>query len=216
MASHPSFILFDLDGVLVSSREVWFRVLEEAGRRFRGRAITREEFDPTFGQGTEADQKVFELDCTPAELNQYYIDHFESFTDGLWTNPDARPVLTALRATARTLGVVTNTVSRLANRVLQVAELSDCFTTVACADQVSRPKPAPDIILHALRTLNADPAETWVVGDSKFDREAAEAAKTFFVGLGTDGDLRIEQLRELPSRVLASQDRWGLPAGNRR
>ncbi|MBL8939307.1 MAG: haloacid dehalogenase, partial [Archangium sp.] len=59
-------VLFDMDGVLVRSEEVWFRVVEAAGVRFRNRAITREEFFPTFGQGTAADIPVFGLSCTVA------------------------------------------------------------------------------------------------------------------------------------------------------
>jgi HAD superfamily hydrolase (TIGR01549 family) len=195
---HPQFILFDLDGVLVSTREVWFRVLEEAGRKFRGRPVTREEFNPTFGQGTEADQKVFDLDCTPAELNQYYVDHFERYTDGLWTNPEARPTLERLLHRGKTLAVVTNTVSTLAVRVLQAAGLADCFTAVACANEVAHPKPAPDVVLHALRLVNAEAKNAWMVGDSRYDREAARAANVFFVGLQTEGDVRIEHLSELP------------------
>jgi phosphoglycolate phosphatase/AHBA synthesis associated protein len=36
-----------------------------------------------------------------------------------------------------------------------------------------------------------------MVGDSRFDRGAAQAAGVHFVGLGLDGDARIEHLREL-------------------
>ena len=61
LARSARAILFDMDGVLVRSFEVWFRVVEEAGRRFRGRAITRGEFTPTFGQGTADDVPVFGL-----------------------------------------------------------------------------------------------------------------------------------------------------------
>lgn len=51
----PEAVLFDMDGVLVKSEEAWFRTVEAAGVRFRGRPVTRAEFGPTFGQGTAAD-----------------------------------------------------------------------------------------------------------------------------------------------------------------
>src|SRR5687767_3280690 len=69
-------VLFDLDGVLVKSEEAWFRTVEESGRRFRGRPVSREEFDPTFGQGTAADVEVFGLRCSTSELDAFYVEQF--------------------------------------------------------------------------------------------------------------------------------------------
>jgi phosphoglycolate phosphatase-like HAD superfamily hydrolase len=62
---------------------------------------------------------------------------------------------------------------------------------------VPRAKPAPDLVLHACAKLGVAPSEAWMVGDSRFDRGAAEAAGVYFVGLGLDGQARIEQLEQL-------------------
>ncbi len=48
-----------------------------------------------------------------------------------------------------------------------------------------RPKPAPDQLVAALDRLGADPAQAVMVGDSSWDREAAEAAGTAFVGVSS-------------------------------
>lgn len=40
-----------------------------------------EEFQPTFGQGTEADVRVFGLRCTPAELDRFYMEHFPRYAE---------------------------------------------------------------------------------------------------------------------------------------
>ena len=60
---------------------------------------------------------------------------------------------------------------------------------------------APDLVLHACAKLGVAPREAWMVGDSRFDRGAANAAQVRFVGLGLDGDDRVEQLAELGVRV---------------
>jgi phosphoglycolate phosphatase/AHBA synthesis associated protein len=195
--SAPRAVLFDMDGVLVRSEESWFRVVEEAGRRFRGRAITREEFAPTFGQGTAADVAGFGLNCSVAELDRFYIEAFPRFAGEMWINPDAKPVITALRQSGKKVAVVTNSVTPLAHEVLDAASLRELFEVVACADQVAHAKPAPDLVLHACRQLGVSPSEAWMVGDSRFDRGAAEAAGAFFVGLGIDGNIRLEALAEL-------------------
>lgn len=47
---------------------------------------------------------------------------------------------------------------------------------VVGADEVSRPKPAPDIVLRALELLDTDPADALMVGDAPADLASARAA----------------------------------------
>jgi phosphoglycolate phosphatase/AHBA synthesis associated protein len=197
----PRAVLFDMDGVLVRSEEIWFRLLEEAGRRFRGRPVTREEFAPTFGQGTSADCSVFGLECSPEQLDQYYVENFRRYLGGVWVDPEAAPLLDGLRAQGIRIEVVTNTVTELARSVLEKADLLQRLDGLSCADMVSKPKPAPDLIHHALEVLSVRADDAWYVGDSRFDREAAGAAGVRFVGLRIRGDARIEQLKELEALV---------------
>jgi HAD superfamily hydrolase (TIGR01549 family) len=198
----PSAILFDMDGVLVRSHEAWFRTLEEAGRRFRGRAVTRAEFDPTFGQGTRADVAQFELDCMPEELDRFYVEVFPKYAESVWTDPDAAETLSSIARRGVALALVTNTVSDLARIILKSARLEEHFPVIACADNVAHPKPAPDLLLHALQRLGVAAGEAWMVGDSRYDREAARAAGVTFVGYGIDGDWRADRLKEIQSLVL--------------
>ena len=193
----PRAVLFDMDGVLVKSEEVWFKVCEAAGVRFRGQALTREEFFPTFGQGTAADIPVFGFRCTLAELDAFYVTEFVRHLDAMWVNPEARPLLQHLAAEGVKLALVTNTVSPLAVQILERAGLSGIFTSLATADRVTHAKPSPELLQLACHELGVTPADAWMVGDSRFDRQAARAAGVFFVGLGLDGDRRIERLSDL-------------------
>jgi HAD superfamily hydrolase (TIGR01509 family) len=197
----PRAVLFDLDGVLVRTGDLWARVLEEAGRRFRGSPVTREEFEPTFGQGTAADVRVFGLSSTPAELDRFYEESFARYADALHVDPDAALLLSALRSRGVKTALVTNTVRRLALQILETAGLTELLDAYACADMVGKPKPAPDLVEKALALVGVPPSEAWFVGDSRFDREAARAAQTRFVGLGIDGDLRVERLAEMVTLV---------------
>lgn len=197
----PKALLFDMDGVLVRSEEVWFRLVEESGRLFRGSPVTRDEFAPTFGQGTKADVEAFALSCSPAELDAFYRENFARFGDATWVDPTAKDVLEGLRALGIRKAVVTNTMTSLAQEILEHAQLASLFEVVGCADQVPRAKPAPDLVHHALEGLGVEPSSAWMVGDSRYDREAARAAGVWFVGYGIDGDARIESLSELLSLV---------------
>jgi phosphoglycolate phosphatase/AHBA synthesis associated protein len=197
MNSTPRALLFDLDGVLVRSGEIWFRTLEEAGRRFRGRPVTREEFFPTFGQGTAADVVHFGFACTSEELDRFYAETFPRHGDELWVDPDAARVLEAVRERGATRALVTNTVSALTAIILGKAGLQALFESVNCAGQVPRAKPAPDLLRRALQQLGVGADEAWMIGDSRYDREAAKAAGVRFIGLHLDGDARIEALAQL-------------------
>jgi HAD superfamily hydrolase (TIGR01509 family) len=194
-------VLFDMDGVLVRSEEVWFRLVAESGVRFRGRAVTREEFSPTFGQGTRADVEVFGLACAPDELDRFYRDHFHEHSDATWVDPDAAEVLRAIRAAGLGIAVVTNTATELARRILDSASLLPLVDVVACSDQVARPKPAPDVVRHAMAQLGVLSTESVMVGDSRYDREAANAAGVRFLGYRIDGDARVESLPALRALV---------------
>ncbi|MDP1830223.1 MAG: HAD family hydrolase [Archangium sp.] len=195
----PRAVLFDMDGVLVKSEEVWFKVCEAAGVRFRGRALTREEFFPTFGQGTAADIPVFGFDCTVAELDAFYVTEFVRHLDAMWVNPEARPLLELLAGQGVKLALVTNTVSPLAVQILARAQLEGVFSSLATADRVTHAKPSPELVQLACRELGVPPDAAWMVGDSRFDRQAAQSAGVFFIGLGLDGDRRIERLADLSS-----------------
>jgi phosphoglycolate phosphatase/AHBA synthesis associated protein len=107
--------------------------------------------------------------------------------------------LEGLKSSGMGLAVVTNTVSPLAERILENARLRAFFDVLACADHVPFAKPAPDLVLHACGLLKVAATETWMVGDSRFDREAARSARAHFVGLGLEGDARIDELGELES-----------------
>ena len=194
-------VLFDMDGVLVRSEEAWFRVLEEAGRHFRGRPVTREEFAPTFGQGTAEDVRVFGLGCTAAELDAFYVEHFPRFASEVWVNPEARALLETLAARGLKRAVVTNSVLPLASALLSAAHLVALFDVLACSDLVARAKPEPDVVLYALGKLGVPASAALMVGDSRYDRGAAGAAGVRFIGLGLDGDARIERLGELLAHV---------------
>src|SRR5438105_1920850 len=138
-------VLFDLDGVLVESKEAWFLAVAEAGARFRGRPVTRAEFDPTFGQGTEADIPLFGFDCTVAQLDRFYEQAFVRHLDAVQVEPSAAPVLAELKARGLKLAVVTNSVGVVAHATLKHAGLFERFDALATADRVAKSKPAPDL-----------------------------------------------------------------------
>ena len=83
-------------------------------------------------------------------------------------------------------------------QLLEHFALDRHFDLVVGLHVVTRPKPAPDMLLHCLEHFALEAAEAVYVGDSPSDRAAAEAAGIDFVAVGRlPGEPRIATLAEL-------------------
>lgn len=84
------------------------------------------------------------------------------------------------------------------NRLEQITEkfgLRDAFQALVGADDVSRPKPAPDPTLRALQQLGCSADEAVFIGDTLADAGSAVAAGVPFVGVtsGTTSEAQLVQ-----------------------
>lgn len=187
-------VLFDLDGVLIDSRDAWYHVLCAAAKAFGHPPLPRDAFDESFGQGVEADADQFFGGMAPSELEAYFDAHFLDHARHVLVSPDAVPVMQALEMRGIRHAVVTNSTTPLAKETIRGAGLEPELV-VGASDAPE--KPEPDMLVLACERLGVAAADAWMVGDSRFDREAAAAAGVFFVGFGIDGDRRIDRLIEL-------------------
>jgi phosphoglycolate phosphatase/AHBA synthesis associated protein len=188
-------VLFDLDGVLIRSYEVWFRLMNAAAAHFGQPAISRETFQSCWGQGLQEDVRRFFPGGSVEEVEAYYDAHFMDHGEHLQVDPDAAPVIAALRERGLSLGVITNTPAALARAILGRAGLAVDF--VVGGTDVPEPKPAPDMVLRACQLARVAPAAALVVGDSSYDRAAARAAGVRFAGLQIEGGTTLARLRDV-------------------
>ena len=184
----PKAILFDLDGVLVDTYEVWFYLLNDVARRHGYSPVLREVYKTSWGQGIEVDVKLFYPRHTVPEVRSEYERYYADHLHHLRVMEGAAD---ALRALALPKAVITNSPTDLATRALSLAKLEGFFETVVGCDQVAHSKPAPDVVLEACRRLNVRPSDALVVGDSRFDEGAAQAAGAAFVWFRSFAELRI-------------------------
>jgi len=195
-------VLWDLDGVLIDSYEVWFHLLNATSRAFGGIAVSREVMRDGWGQGIEADVRRFFPHKTVAETEAHYHAHFMEHANHLRVDAEASAVIGELRRRGFAQALITNTPSPLAREILAKAGLS--LDAVVGGTDVPEAKPAPDMVREACRRLGVSTDEAFVVGDSRYDRDAARAAGVRFVGLRMDGDARIERLEEVLDLPVAS------------
>ena len=188
-------VLWDLDGVLIDSYEVWFHLLNATSCAFGGIEITREMMRDGWGQGIAADVERFFAHKTVAETEAYYHAHFMAHAQHLRVDPDALAVTAEIRKRGLGQALITNTPSPLAREILAAARLE--LDAVVGGTDVPNAKPAPDMVREACRQLGVSEFEAVVIGDSRYDRDAARGAGVKFVGVRFEGDARVERLREL-------------------
>lgn len=188
-------VLFDLDGVLIHSSDAWFWLLHSLAARMGYPKVQRGAFDASFGQGVQADIAEFFPNETPEGLALLYDQHFLDHAEHIAVDPHAHSVFASLKKSGLGVAVVTNTPRPLAVSILERINLRpDC---IFGPGGELKEKPSPDMLLEACAVLGVSPSEAMMIGDSRYDRGAAAAAGTGFVGVGIDGDARVENLSTL-------------------
>jgi len=186
--------LFDMDGVLVDSREAWFRSMQEIGN------ISREEFEEKYW-GRDLEENLRELG---AERDHFCNCTLVRYVDLIDPVPGAAVVLAALEGKK---ALITNTTRDCTDHILERLELKKYFDTIITSDEVKKGKPDPDLLYRAMEQLGAAAEDTVVIGDSQHDIQAGRAAGCLTVGIGIEGDLKAERLKDLPSMVSQIEDR---------
>jgi HAD superfamily hydrolase (TIGR01509 family) len=101
-------------------------------------------------------------------------------------------LLAALRRAGVPLGMVSNSRRGFVELGLAAASLRDIFDVIVTAEEVARPKPAPDAYLAAAAALGAAPSACVVLEDSPTGVAAARAAGALTIGVPSLAGVTLE------------------------
>jgi HAD superfamily hydrolase (TIGR01509 family) len=192
-------IFFDLDGVLVNSYDAWFRLFNDTLQHFGYRKITKKEFNREWGKSTKEDVKYFMPRQTVPEVRAYYSKAFPRFIRYVKVTPGAPRVLGVLRKRGYRLGCVTNSHQDITRQMLRQAGIDRYFDLVICADEVRRPKPAPDMLNKARKLMGLKPDEVIFIGDTRTDLVAGRRAGLVTIGYRIGCRRAIQSITEIVS-----------------
>lgn len=172
-------VVFDMDGVLIHSEEVWDAV-REAYVRERGGRYDAEVQRAMMGMSSlEWSRYLHEtagVPDAPEEINAEVVRRMlESYRDHLPLVPGAVDAVRRL-AERYPLGLASSSNRELIDAVLEVAGLAPSFRVTVSSEEVGRGKPAPDVYLEAARRLGVAPERCAAVEDSHGGIRAAKAA----------------------------------------
>ena len=185
----PLTIIFDCDGVLVDSERLSHSVLMDMLAEYGQPISLQDTFDLFMGTSEEKGLAVLsELIGRPAPLDfsSTFRDRtFEAFKRSLAPIPGITDVLQSLK---HPYCVASNGPREKMRFTLGLTGLLPHFDgRLYSAEDVARPKPAPDLFLHAAHAMGADPRSCVVVEDSSTGVTAAKAAGMYVLGYAAMG-----------------------------
>ena len=170
-------VVFDLDGVLLDSEEIWDRAREELARERGGRWHDRAQRDMMGMSSTEWSRymaDVIGLPEQPDEINREVVRRLtELYREELPAIPGAREAVERLAA-RWPLGLASSSNRELIDLVLELLGVEHLFTATVSSEEVARGKPAPDVYLEAMRRLGIN--EGVAIEDSENGIKSAHAA----------------------------------------
>jgi HAD superfamily hydrolase (TIGR01509 family) len=184
-AMPPAAALFDNDGLTLDTEPAWTRAEIALFARY-GQTFTPEHKRELLGTSPETSAIKLErmLGRPGDELSaELYALMLEEVQAGIEPMPGAVALLGALRAAGVPLALVSNSRRRYLELALVAAGMADAFDTIVAAEDVARPKPAPDAYVAAARALGADPAACVVLEDSPPGLAAGRAAGALTIGV---------------------------------
>lgn len=176
--THPSTILFDLDGTLIDSVDLIIDSYQHTYRTHGLPVASREEIIE--GIGTPLWTVFGELTDDRAEIDRWIVTYRE-FNLGhhdarVRAFPGVVEMVEAIHAAGRQLGIVTSKNNAGARRGLALIGIEERVRVVIGSDDVTNPKPHPEPVHRALADLGSVAGDAVFIGDSHHDVASGRAA----------------------------------------
>ena len=202
-------IIFDLDGVLLSTDEMhfkaWKSVADELSIPFdrtvnnRLRGVSRMESLEIILERSSQTFSAEEKEALATRKNDRYRTLLKSLTPDA-VAPEVRNTLSALKA--RGLKLAVGSSSKNTKLILNLTDLEHFFDAVSDGTNITRSKPDPEVFLKAAEFIGLTPEDCAVVEDAVAGIDAAIAGGFTGIGIGDAAayektEIKIRNMQEL-------------------
>jgi HAD superfamily hydrolase (TIGR01509 family) len=172
-------VVFDLDGLLLDTEQVWDDVREKLAHERGGRWHERAQADMMGMSSPEWSRYMHEvvgLRESPDEIAAEVVRRMEAhYRERLPLLTGAREAVERIAA-RWPLGLASSSNRPLIDLALETGDLAPFFRATVSSEEVARGKPAPDVYIEACARLGVDPSSAAAVEDSRSGIRSAHAA----------------------------------------
>jgi len=219
-------VVFDLDGVIIDSEQLWDEVREGLARERGGRWSEQAQADMMGMSSTEWSRYMHEvvgLAEPPEEINGEVVRRM------LGRYSEHLPLIDGAVAAVKRLaakwpiGVASSSNRELIDHVLELSGLTPYLEVTVSSEEVEHGKPAPDVYLEAARRLGGEPARSVAIEDSASGIRSAHAAGMHVVAIPNRAfpppadvlalaSVVLESINELDPDVVKAVERLSTPS----
>jgi|LakMenEpi03Aug12_release.lakeMendotaPanAssembly.Ray.scaffolds.fasta_scaffold30278_6 HAD superfamily hydrolase (TIGR01509 family) len=224
--SFPKLVIFDLDGVLIDSKDIHFRALNKALHEYGFKPISLEDHVNIFdGLSTKQKLDIILSDRerwnSPAknivsrggqtELFEQVLIAKQKMTnhelEELKIPPQVVEIIFKLKQQGCILAIASNSIRSTINTILQNSGIT-FFDYIASNEDVKNPKPHPEIYWKCMIDMGIQPQNTVIVEDSRIGRQGAyqSGATVIPVKQPTDLDIKLFHILNQKPRVIFWED----------
>jgi len=182
-------VIFDMDGVIIDSEPLHYKVFMNYAKSKFGLTISDEEYSQFIGTSNHhlflTLQGKYHIAGDLTAIIKEYEDEILGY---LLAGTGEKPILGVdvlvknLHHNKIKLAVASSSTMKVINIVLDMFDMNQFFDAKASGEEVEKGKPAPDVFLLAAERLNICPEECLVFEDSRNGVMAAKAAGMLCIG----------------------------------
>ncbi|MBI2019844.1 HAD-IA family hydrolase [Candidatus Daviesbacteria bacterium] len=183
-------VVFDVDGTLIDTTELIFKSFEHTLSEHNLPVRAREEIRKELGKHISEIYKVLAPSVSnPKELIDTHFNFQKKILHIANVFPNVLDTIKKLKAKGVKVAAFSNRI-RTSRKSLEIAGLTPFLDFVITAEDITHPKPHPEIVEKILEYLKVKPADTILVGDSQTDILTGKNAKVKTIGVtyGTHGE----------------------------
>lgn len=202
MMTNKAFI-FDLDGVLIDSREIHFNALNLALSNIDNRYVITQEDQANIFEGLTTRSKMdilTKMRGLPVELHQTVWEDKQRYTAILFLGTSIDNELVTLfriiKSRGILIGVASNSIRETLDTCLTRLGISSLVDVSLSNEDVQQPKPSPEIYNECMSRLGVSPDECVVVEDSEIGRTSAMLSGAKMLPVNNRQDVNFELIQK--------------------